>query len=378
MSTPRVAAFLALFLASSSCVADDLKPHMQAVEKIRGRKFDGSVKNVSIDRSALPGLLREQMAKDLPYSLEEWVSVLRALQLVDEPPAEVLPKLLALYESQVLAFYDPHSHTYYSIKQMPEAMQKLGDRAMLEEGVAVHELMHAMQDQHFDAGKKIEALRRDTDATMAYHAVLEGEALLVMMSHMLGKSGMDMNELIRSEELVQMVLAAAQQEQAIDPSTPRYFAESLKFPYLGGLQFVIAAYRRGGWAELDKVHANPPRSTREVMHPEEYFAKSAPAPKFDPKAPASALTVEHMGEFHWAHLVGKDNARGWIDDRVVIGKDHSVSAETKWQSPEQAQRFADAYRAFLTKRGLTATVTRDGATVKASYAVTKPAAKAAA
>jgi hypothetical protein len=375
------ALLLVAFTVSTACLAQSpLAQQMEAVEQIRGRKFATTVKNVSIDRSALQPMLREQMAKEVPYSLEEWVAALRALQLVDVEAKDVLPKLLSLYESQVLAFYDAHSHTYYSIKQLPPALKDLGDPKLMAEMVAVHELMHAMQDQHFRIGERTKALRNDTDAGMAYHALLEGEAagrpVVLHGSQRFGlnsAAGVDLDQVIKNDAMVNALLSAAANEQgAIDPSTPKYFVESLKFPYLQGIKFVVAAYRRGGWKELDRIHADPPRSTREVLFPEEYFARKNAPDAFDPK-PLSTMpnliTVEHLGQFNWGFLVGAENARGWVNDRVAIlrGASPTVLAETKWESPERAAAFATAYESFLKKRGIDARVVRDGATVKAAY-----------
>ncbi|HYH06071.1 MAG TPA: hypothetical protein VEK11_03325 [Thermoanaerobaculia bacterium] len=370
MTIASRARVLLLFLTASCMQASPLEPGMKAVEQIRGRKFVRDVRNVTIDRSDLQKHLREQMAKSLPYSLDDYPVILRALQLVDGASKDLLPQLLALYESQVLAFYDPQSHTYYSIKQLPNLPKeaaKIADPKTLEETVMVHELMHALQDQHFQLDQREKALMRDTDANLAYHAVLEGEAVLVMMAHMLGKMGVTLDDLVKDEATLGMISGAVQSEQSIDPATPKYFAESLKFPYFKGLEFVIAAYRRGGWKELDKVHANPPRSTREILHPEEYFAKTFTAKPFDATKPAGALTVEHLGEFHLAYLVGAENARGWLNDRAVIYRDGRVQLATTWESPERATAFANAYGAFLKNRGIEANIARDGANVNASY-----------
>jgi len=347
---------------------------MRAVEEIRGRKFVSEVRNVTIDRSELAAHLKEQMVKSTPYSLEDWGMVLRALQLVDVQPQEILPKLLSLYESQVLAFYDPHAHTYYAIKQLPKLppeAAKLVDAKALEETVMVHELMHALQDQHFGLAAKEKALMRDTDANLAYHAVLEGEAVLVMLAHMLKKSGIEMDEVIKDDSILGAVSTAAAAEQMIDPSTPRYFAEMLKFPYIEGLKFVVTAYRRGGWAEVDKLHANPPRSTREVLHPEEYFARTFKPRAFDATKPAGALAVEHLGEFHLRQLVGKDVSLGWVNDRAVVYPDRRVEIETEWESEQRADAFARGVQSFLEKRGLEPKVTRDGVSVRASYTAKK-------
>jgi hypothetical protein len=369
----RLLVILASALALAACAdAASLRPGQKAVEKIRGLQFTHDVKNVAIDRDELSKHLHEQMVKSTPYSLEDWGRILRSLQLVDVPPAQILPKLLSLYESQVLAFYDPHSHTYYSIKQLPKLppeAAKLVDPETLEETVMIHELTHALQDQHFSLAAKERALMRDTDANLAYHALLEGEGVLVMMVHMLNKMGIDFDEVIKDDAMLATLANAAQADSMIDPSTPPYFAEMLKFPYIEGLKFVIAAYRRGGWKEIDRIHANPPRTTREVLHPEEYFARSFKPEPFaaTDKHAAGVITVEHLGEFHWRFLAGANNAKGWVNDRVTIHRDGRVRAETKWETPANATAFADGYAAFLEKRGIEAKVDRSGTAVNVDY-----------
>jgi len=370
MTRRRSLRLLFVFLAASCVYASPLEPGMKAVEKIRGRKFIREVRNVSIDRADLTANLREQMQKSMPYSLDEWETMLRSLQLVDAAKGQILPKLLSLYESQVLAFYDPHSHTYYSIKQLPKLppeAAKLADPKVLEETVMVHELTHALQDQHWNLGEREKKLMVDTDANLAYHSVLEGEAVLVMVAHMLEKSGVQLDEVVKDEGMLDMISSAAQAEQMIDKSTPKYFAELLKFPYLEGLKFVVAAYRRGGWKELDKVHANPPKTTREILHPEEYFARTFQPEPFSPAKPANAITAEHLGEFHWRFLVGANNSAGWVNDRAVVTRDGHVQIETKWDSDAHATNFANAYEAFLKGRGVNAKVERAGVVVKAAY-----------
>ncbi|HVE71006.1 MAG TPA: hypothetical protein VNI54_06525 [Thermoanaerobaculia bacterium] len=372
MIRSRAACSLFVFLLVSCAQASPLKPGMDSVEKIRGRKFTGDVRNVTIDRADLSTHLEAQMRKTTPYPLEDWARILRALQLVDIDGKQIVPKLLALYESQVLAFYDPHSHTYYSIKQLPKlpaAAAQLADPKLLEETVMVHELTHALQDQLFALSKKEQSLMRDTDANVAYHAVLEGEAVLVMVAHMLAKNGVDLDEVIKDDAMLGMITSSVQADQMLDPSTPKYFAEMLKFPYLDGLKFVITAYRRGGWAELDRIHANPPRSTREILHPEDYYARKsgAAARAFDSSKPKGALTAEHLGEFHWRYLVGAEASQGWRDDRAVVYQDGRVEVDTDWDDADRATKFAAAYQSFLTGRGIEPKVTREGAKVRVTY-----------
>ncbi|HEY3057302.1 MAG TPA: hypothetical protein VGK31_15355 [Thermoanaerobaculia bacterium] len=349
-----------------------IEEEIRAVERIRGLRFLAPIRTVEIDRRDLPGRLREQFAKSLPYSIEEWTEVLRALRLVSEDAGgeSIVSSLLDVYQSQVLAYYDPPTKTFYTIRQMPEAMKNLPMSGPLDAGVAVHELTHALQDQHFAIGMKDLALRDDTDANLAYHALVEGEASLVMLAYMMEQGGGSLDELIKNDLLTGM-LSAATQKAPIEG--PRYFVELLKFPYLDGLRFVMEAYRRGGWKELDRVYANPPRSTREILHPADYFEhRFMPAP-FNAK-PAIAvpylLSVEHLGEWHWRFLAG--NAEGWVGDRVTIAQNQfcepTVLVETQWDSDAHARQFYDAYRRFLD--GSLAKIA--GSTVRVTYGADRP------
>ncbi|MEO8034980.1 MAG: hypothetical protein ABI837_11165, partial [Acidobacteriota bacterium] len=210
-------------------------------------------------------------------------------------------------------------------------------------------------------------------ASLAYHAVIEGEASLVMMSSLIAKSGHTLDDVIGEETLVS-ALAEAARQQVVDPATPRYFVSEMTFPYFEGLLFVVAAYRRGGWAAVDRLYADPPRSTREIIHPEDYFSRvGAPAgPAGALQAvPAPALTNEHLGEFHWAFLVGAAAARGWKDDRVTIVQNSACEptllAETDWDDEARATTFLAAYRAFLESQGVDAVLRQRGPRVRIAY-----------
>jgi hypothetical protein len=369
-----LAALIVTFLAGAAS-ASTIAEEIAAVEKIRGLKFTAPVTTVEIDRKDLPAHLRRQFEKSLPYSIEDWGDVMRALRLIDDKDTDeaIVSSLLDLYQSQVLAYYDPPSKTFYTIRQLPEALQSLPMNGMLDAGINVHELTHALQDQHFQIGDHDEALRDDTDANLAYHAVIEGEASLVMLAYMIEKNGGSFDEMINSDLLGGALSAAA--TQTLPGGGPRYFTEMLKFPYIDGLKFVIEGYRRGGWKELDKVYANPPRSTREILHPLDYFDhRFTPMPFNDkPALPVShLLSVEHLGEFHWRLLVGE--AGGWKADRVTIAQNRfcetTVLAETQWDTAAAAQRFYDAYTHTLDDVGYLARI--DGTNVRVAYGADRP------
>src|SRR5262249_32004103 len=130
----------AVALLAGDLSAATLEKTMKEVERLRGVTFTGAVTQRKVNRAELPKLLREQIAKSLPYSVDDYVRVLKALQLVDPKTPDLVGKMLDLYQAQVLAFYDPHTHVYYAINQLPAAMNGLGSGEMMQEAIAVHEL----------------------------------------------------------------------------------------------------------------------------------------------------------------------------------------------------------------------------------------------
>lgn len=370
----RAMAAAVLLLVGSSAVASSIDEQKRDVQRIRNLSFVSDVKTVSIDRKELPRYLRAQLENSLPYSFDEYARILSALRLIETPAAASEPKLLDLLLQQVLAFYDPLTHTYFAIRQLPDSLPEEAKALPLDDAVAVHELTHALQDQHFAIGRKDYALRNDWDASLALHAVIEGDATLVMMAKLAGISGISLEDLVSNDMLVNALSTAAAMMRTDNSSTPRYFIDELAFPYVQGLRFVIEAYRRGGWAAVDRIYGDPPRSTREILHSDEYFAGRHTTNAFSAQPPMKLprlLTVEHLGEYHWAFLLGAAGARGWVGDRVTIADDEfcqpTVLVETRWESQERAAAFRTAYAAFLQKENIDATVVARGNDVNVAY-----------
>jgi hypothetical protein len=226
----------ALVLLTASAHAASLETEMKTVERLRGLTFDHPVMQRTITRAELPKVLRAQMEKSLPYSPDDYALILRALQLVDAGSSDLVRTMLDLYQSQVLAFYDPLTHTYFALDAMPSAAGGLLDNDTMRESVVIHELTHALQDQRFHAGARDLALQKDTDGSLALHALMEGEATFVMLDYVLDHMGQKISDVLASPEALEMLTSSMSGADAtIDPGTPRYFAESLKFPFAEGL-----------------------------------------------------------------------------------------------------------------------------------------------
>ena len=107
-----------------------------------------------------------------------------------------------------------------------------------------HELTHALQDQHFNLRRFEKWPPGDSDAELAAHALIEGDATLAMTLYMAKNP---LVALAFSRSLITGV-ATEQFNQA-----PRAMRESLIFPYMQGMEWATQLYRRGGWTMVSNA-----------------------------------------------------------------------------------------------------------------------------
>ena len=265
--------------------------------------------------------------------------------------------ILDLYDSQVLAYYDPRSQTF----SLVGPTDRIGD---LESVVVAHEYAHALQDATWDleAGR-IKELDR-SDAILAQQALVEGDATAVMydwaarelsLLDLLGVSGE----------------ALTRQDERILRRIPPLLRRQLEFPYLEGFSFVTSLRGRGDWPAVDEAWTAQPVSTEQILHPELY-PEELPVDVTLPGiverlGPGWTNTYEQtLGEMQtgvWvadgrrarplfpglpAQLPRSEAAAGWGGDRLVSldGPDGSwaVLWQTAWDSEEDAREFRDAAR----------------------------------
>src|SRR5258708_4690294 len=136
---------------------------VRAAESYRGLKLE---RRVPWGRVSEPELRREVIAEfreDLPpRRLAEVELGLKAFGLIPESMnlGTYVPELLS---SQIAGFYDPHRKSLAVVDRPGgllgrEAGAQLGAEMTrkMEDGLLVHELTHAIQDQHFDPARLAE------------------------------------------------------------------------------------------------------------------------------------------------------------------------------------------------------------------------------
>ena len=256
------------------------------------------------------------------------------------------PFVVKLLTEQVAGYYDPKAQQFY-----------LADWIELEgqKPVMAHELTHALQDQHFNLRRFEKWPKGDSDAELAAHAMIEGDATLAMTLYM-AKHPLVALAFIRS--LGGNNLSSEQFKQA-----PRAIRESLVFPYEQGAEWATRVYKRGGWKAVSQAYAKLPLSSEHILHPDKYFEYEVPQKialpdvrnilgsawkkvDYDVNGEWSLYLI--LDQFLNAPVESRRAAAGWAGDRYVVyagAKPGEVffAQLAAWDSENDAREFYDAY-----------------------------------
>jgi hypothetical protein len=214
----------------------------------------GAQSRPEIERMLIKNL-NEQMTRAEMHAME--VS-LRKFGLAPKD-FEYRPFIIKLLTEQVAGYYDPREQEFHIADWLELESQK---------PVMAHELTHALQDQHFNLRRFEKWPHGDSDAELAAHALVEGDATLAMTIYMAKNP---LVALAFSRSLTAGV-ATEQFDQA-----PRAMRESLIFPYMNGMEWATQVYKRGGWTMVSGAFTRLPLSTEQILHPEKYFNYERPA-----------------------------------------------------------------------------------------------------
>jgi len=264
--------------------------------------------------------------------------------------------------------------------EMNSQEDSLDDQSLLAYAYA-----HALQDQHFDL-EAIDLRATTTDATLAGRALIEGDAMVLTALYRYGTfSQTDW------EALTDLIVQAEEPEydQALEEAI--VWRRLKRFPYWEGRLFAQTLFESGGWEAVNMAYVIPPRSTTQILHPDQYLTVTmgtgtGPGPDFPIQVIVPDLG-ETLGD-GWARQlhdtlgelsiglylsaqlpeeVAWQAAEGWNGDTMVIwgkgdgvrsGEGESVVGErlivwrTIWDSIEEATEFEDALNAWVRQRYL--------------------------
>ena len=349
---------------------------LQFVSKDTGLPIDHKVKRRLTKRDDVQSYIVKSMKDDKDAKrLERSSAVLKKFGLLPRN-FDLSNFLVVMLREQVAGYYDVKTKTVNLLNWVDAEQQK---------PVLAHELTHALQDQSFGIEKWMKGSSGKTDKkddpspadiindeeSSARQAVIEGQAMVVLLDYSLAPTG---KTLLNSPQIVQALKDGMLVGTADTPTfrdAPIFLKEELTFPYRYGLDFTAALLQAGG-KELAYAGAfkDPPKTTREIMEPQTYFAheKLEPVKMIDMEKDFKgydAFDIGAMGEFDVDVLVeqyagAKEAAAiypAWRGGYYYAGKPKAdksapigVLYVSRWSSDAKASEFAAVYAKSLAQR----------------------------
>jgi hypothetical protein len=292
-----------------------------AVRRLQPR---ASVQAKVLDRAALIDSVKQHVLREVPRDvIRNQGELLVGFGMVP-PDFDYEQGAFTLLEAQLAGFYEPHDKRMYLAADLED---RVADATL------AHELVHALQDQHYDLGSKLSYQPEANDRESAIQALAEGDATSAMMDLMFVDSGR------RSTDIPDDVFAAEVESSMKSSSdVPRVLRDSLVAPYVDGVTFVNALRRRGlsrqgaasgGWSAVDEAWRSPPTTTEQILHLDKYDAREPAESLSSPASPAGNWSIAYDDVFgeegvriaveEW---MSKKSAvlfaEGWAGDRVAL------------------------------------------------------------
>jgi len=233
------------------------------------------VKRTLTTRTAVEKYLNEKFNEDEDAKrMQQGEIVLKKFGLLDRD-FNLKPFMLALLKEQIAGYYDSKTKTVYMLDWIDPDTQK---------PVLVHELTHALQDQHTDLEKWNNQTPSDTSKNVnedndhlakdeldtARTAALEGQAMAVFLDYSLKPTG---RSIVKDPELLEQLQnqMSSTDDSPVLARAPLLLSESLLFPYKDGLSFEQDVWMdKGKTAAFAGVLDRPPSSSWEVINPRKY------------------------------------------------------------------------------------------------------------
>jgi hypothetical protein len=333
--------------AKSAAIMATTESVLKETSEIRQLPILRPVKSGAQTRDEIERMLIKNLDEDTtPEELHASELTLKKLGLIPTD-MQLRPFIISLLTEQVAGYYDPKAQQFYLADWIDLDGQK---------PVMAHELTHALQDQHYNLRRFDKWPKGDADAELAAHALIEGDATLLMQYYI-------MRNPLRAFAFMKSIEASGSGSSELIEKAPRVMRESLLFPYQQGMEFVSQLYKQGGWKQISLAYTELPRSTEQILHADKYFVHEAPVkvelPDVSSALGANWKRVDYDVNGEWTYYLildeflknkpeSREAAAGWGGDRYAVYSEPKTGAVcltqlTVWDSMSDAVEFYDAY-----------------------------------
>lgn len=230
-----------------------------------------------------------------------------------------------------------------------------------------------MKEAETEGDKKNDPTPADIDTdeeSSAREAVVEGQAMVVMMDYSLAPTGKTLLEMPQIGETLKQGMVDSPDSPTFK-SAPIFLKEELTFPYRYGMDFTLALEKAGGKKlAFEGAFNSPPTTTREIMEPDTYLGheKIEPLKRVDFKKDFEkydTFDIGAIGEFDVDVLLeqyaGRQEAEAmypaWRGGYYFAGRTRGTKSGplgvlyvSRWATPQKASQFAADYAKSLATR----------------------------
>lgn len=205
--------------------------------------------------------------------MQQAVELFRAFGLL-QGEVNLLEQSNTLRQGGTLALYDPKSKHVFVRGTDLDVAHKV---------TIVHELTHALQDQHFDL-TRLSKLPTD-DERVAFRTVIEGDAVRIERQYVARLSESDRSAYEAQEK------SDSDQAKKDVSSVPDVLIASFAAPYEFGAPFLRLLEAKGGNAEVNAALQSPPSGEGQIIDPQDFFQKRSTVDVGEPSLPQGAEKV---------------------------------------------------------------------------------------
>lgn len=275
---------------------------VEQVAELRGLPRTEEVPLEVVEPEELAEYALDSSADALEH-MREIEAILAALHQIPDD-ADLFELLEEVVSLAAVGLYDPEAGTAYLVDDD-------GTLSPSERSVVAHEVVHALQDQHFDL-QRLSELDDDPDAAMAFRSVVEGDAVLTEERW----AEAHLSEEEREQRRAEQREAGLRQRQALQELPPA-LVESFIVPYTVGPEFVRELRQPGGWAAVDAALADPPETMVEVLHPHLRADGFSPVEPDPGSSPAGWEPLQRLSWGAFEVLLLMDLADGYTPERPL-------------------------------------------------------------
>lgn len=324
---------------------------VEVTEQVRGLEFKEDPTITILSPEELADRVREDLSEELvPEDLAPSEALMHALGIMD-PATGLLNLYLELYSEQVGGFYD--LETKELVVPAGEALTGL------QKMTVVHELTHALTDQHFDISTTIFALD-DADLyeeSTAMRALVEGDATWAQLIYF--------QTVMSSEDRSDAIAESLSTPTEVLDRTPDFLADLLLFPYStedGGASFVGNLWTDGrSFDAVNEAYAKVPITTEQIVDPDRYRSNEVSLDVEDIEIDLEGYELAEEGT--WGQVafaamfdqsldaaIAQEAARGWGGDRYGIwfdGNDVVFVSRFAGDSMDDNTQMLETWRLFV-------------------------------